>query len=99
MFAQMASTAAGVAVGSSIGHAVGHAVTGMFSSGSSNVDQQQQQYQEPQQPIQQNKCEVDSKAFMACLEKSGNDIGACQYYFDMYQQCMRSSSTGAESSF
>lgn len=31
MFAQMASTAAGVAVGSTIGHTLGAGITGMFS--------------------------------------------------------------------
>lgn len=35
MFAQMATTAAGVAVGSAVGHTIGHAMTGAFSGGSS----------------------------------------------------------------
>lgn len=35
MFAQMATTAAGVAVGSAVGHTLGHAMTGAFSGGSS----------------------------------------------------------------
>lgn len=33
MFAQMATTAAGVAVGSAVGHTIGHAMTGGFSGG------------------------------------------------------------------
>lgn len=35
MFAQMATTAAGVAVGSAVGHTLGHAMTGGFGGGSS----------------------------------------------------------------
>lgn len=35
MFAQMATTAAGVAVGSAVGHTIGHAMTGGFSGGNS----------------------------------------------------------------
>ena len=92
MFAQMASTAAGVAVGSTIGHTMGHAITGMFSGGSSHNDQPQQQQQPvQQQPMQQvagNPCEVDSKAFYRCLEQNNNDIAACQIYYDMLKQCM-----------
>ncbi len=33
MFAQMATTAAGVAVGSAVGHTIGHAMTGGFGGG------------------------------------------------------------------
>lgn len=35
MFAQMATTAAGVAVGSAVGHTIGHAMTGGFGGGNS----------------------------------------------------------------
>lgn len=35
MFAQMATTAAGVAVGSAVGHTIGHAMTGGFGGGHS----------------------------------------------------------------
>lgn len=35
MFAQMATTAAGVAVGSAVGHTIGHALTGGFGGGQS----------------------------------------------------------------
>lgn len=37
MFAQMATTAAGVAVGSAVGHTLGHAMTGAFGGGRSEV--------------------------------------------------------------
>ena len=46
LFAQMASTAAGVAVGSAVGHTVGAGLTGLFSgSGSSAAPAEQQQQQ------------------------------------------------------
>ncbi|KAG0276446.1 hypothetical protein BGZ95_007529 [Linnemannia exigua] len=62
MFAQMATTAAGVAVGSAVGHTIGAGITSMFSgSGSSEsapeAQQQQQQapqYQQYQQPMYSN---------------------------------------------
>ncbi|KAF8944704.1 hypothetical protein BGZ47_003894 [Haplosporangium gracile] len=62
MFAQMATTAAGVAVGSAVGHTLGAGITSMFGgSGSSEsapeAQQQQQQapqYQQYQQPMYHN---------------------------------------------
>jgi hypothetical protein len=81
----MASTAAGVAVGSTIGHTLGHAVTGMFSGSSS-----------PPAPVENagtaastSACDSDSVAFRRCLEQNSNDIGNCQMYFELYQNCMK----------
>ncbi|KAJ3590974.1 hypothetical protein NHX12_008922 [Muraenolepis orangiensis] len=49
MFAQMATTAAGVAVGSAVGHTIGHAMTGGFGGGNSEAPNPDVTYQEPQQ--------------------------------------------------
>ncbi|CAL1570400.1 unnamed protein product [Knipowitschia caucasica] len=49
MFAQMATTAAGVAVGSAVGHTIGHAMTGGFGGGHSEPAQPDVTYQEPYQ--------------------------------------------------
>lgn len=49
MFAQMATTAAGVAVGSAVGHTIGHAMTGGFSGGHSEPAKPDVTYQEPYQ--------------------------------------------------
>lgn len=60
---------------------MGHAITGMFggSSRSEPVEQAQPAHmQQPQQTYQAPACELDSKAFLNCLERSNNDIGACQ---------------------
>ncbi|KAI8609280.1 hypothetical protein BC830DRAFT_1151399 [Chytriomyces sp. MP71] len=90
LFANMASTAAGVAVGSAVGHTLGAGLTSWFGGGSSSQPQQQaapaQPMQAQGQPFQGNVCEADSKAFTACLEKSSNDISACQFYLDMLKQ-------------
>uniref|UniRef100_G3P2M9 Coiled-coil-helix-coiled-coil-helix domain containing 2 n=1 Tax=Gasterosteus aculeatus TaxID=69293 RepID=G3P2M9_GASAC len=47
MFAQMATTAAGVAVGSAVGHTLGHAMTGGFGGGSSEPAKPDVTYQQP----------------------------------------------------
>ncbi|TPX76782.1 hypothetical protein CcCBS67573_g01948 [Chytriomyces confervae] len=102
LFANMASTAAGVAVGSAVGHTLGAGLTSWFGSGSSDTPQaapQQQQNLAPQQQAQPNQygaaCEADSKAFTNCLEKSSNDISACQFYLDMLKQCQSNQRTFA----
>jgi hypothetical protein len=87
MFAQMASTAAGVAVGSTVGHVMGAGITGMFSGGSSEPQQVQAPVQQQNQAQEQNYCEPDQKAFMKCLDTNSNDITKCQFYLDMYKQC------------
>ena len=45
MFAQMATTAAGVAVGSAVGHTIGHAMTGGFGGGNSETPKPDVTYQ------------------------------------------------------
>ncbi|KAJ3274024.1 hypothetical protein HK104_004192 [Borealophlyctis nickersoniae] len=84
MFAQMASTAAGVAVGSAVGHTIGAGLTGMFGGGGSapahNEAAPPQQYQQQpnyqQQQQMGNVCEPDQKAFLKCLDSNSNDISA-----------------------
>ena len=79
MFAQMASTAAGVAVGSTVGHVLGAGITGMFSGG--------QTVSEPQR-VEETVCGADRAALFKCMETS-NDVGACQFYMDMLKQCQQ----------
>ncbi|TPX32896.1 hypothetical protein SmJEL517_g04046 [Synchytrium microbalum] len=81
LFAQMATTAAGVAVGSAVGHTLGAGLSGMFGgSGHQNQPQEVQQQAPAQQQNQQqnNACETDQRAFMKCLDSNQNDIGACE---------------------
>ncbi|KAG0245664.1 hypothetical protein BGX31_006660 [Mortierella sp. GBA43] len=98
LFAQMASTAAGVAVGSAVGHTVGAGLTSMFSGGSSAAPEpqqqsapQSQQYQQPYYnaavPTTGASCEANAKAFTKCLEDNNNDMGVCQWYFEQLKAC------------
>ncbi|KAF9928570.1 hypothetical protein FBU30_002308 [Linnemannia zychae] len=102
LFAQMATTAAGVAVGSAVGHTIGAGITSMFSgSGSDSApepQQQQQQAPQYQQPptMYHNaavpasaapSCEADAKAFTKCLEANGNDMSVCQWYLEQLKAC------------
>ncbi|KAI7896519.1 uncharacterized protein EV154DRAFT_241681 [Mucor mucedo] len=96
MFAQMATTAAGVAVGSAVGHTMAAGVSSMFGGGGSSEPQEQaQQEQYPSQQYQpmaastQNgaSCEADAKAFTQCLEATNNDMSACKWYLDALKQC------------
>ncbi|KAJ9048429.1 hypothetical protein DSO57_1035133 [Entomophthora muscae] len=88
LFAQMASTAAGVAVGSTVGHVLGAGITSMFSG---SDEPQQTHAQASYQPAQEQhgsaSCSADAKAFTNCLEQSNNDVTACQFYYDMLKQC------------
>ncbi|KAJ1796804.1 hypothetical protein LPJ59_003523 [Coemansia sp. RSA 2399] len=96
MFAQMATTAAGVAVGSAVGHTMANAASSLFGGGSSSESaaQPQQQQMQPaaydqstgfQQPARN--CDVDAKSFTRCLESTNNDMTACQYYLDALKSC------------
>ncbi|KAJ3053466.1 hypothetical protein HK102_011699 [Quaeritorhiza haematococci] len=101
LFAQMATTAAGVAVGSAVGHTIGAGISGMFGGGSSShapapvpeaqVPMQQSQYSTNNNGMQVNACEADQKALMRCLESNANDMNACQFYMDMWKQCQSNS--------
>ncbi|KAL6929540.1 Normal oxygen consumption protein [Hanseniaspora valbyensis] len=97
MFAQMASTAAGVAVGSAVGHTIGAGLTGMFS-GSSNEAQpaQNQQYameptQQMQQQPQQGACDVTARSFTRCLEENNGNMTICDYYLQQLKACQEAS--------
>ncbi|XP_067221767.1 coiled-coil-helix-coiled-coil-helix domain-containing protein 2 isoform X2 [Chanodichthys erythropterus] len=102
MFAQMATTAAGVAVGSAVGHTIGHAMTGGFSGGG-NADAARPDvtYQEPypaqpmyqqqpsafqQEPQQQNPCAYELKQFIECAQTQ-SDYKLCEGFSEVLKQC------------
>lgn len=91
MFAQMASTAAGVAVGSAVGHTIGAGLTGMFSGSSAPAEQQQQQVASPvqQQAFQQEAahCDVDARNFTRCLSDNNGNMQTCDYYLQQLKAC------------
>ncbi|KAM9440100.1 coiled-coil-helix-coiled-coil-helix domain-containing protein 2 [Clarias gariepinus] len=101
LFAQMASTAAGVAVGSAVGHTIGHAMTGGFGGGgSSEAARPDVTYQEPyptqptyqQQPmyqqetVQQNPCAYEMKQFLECAQTQ-SDLKLCEGFSEVLKQC------------
>lgn len=92
LFAQMATTAAGVAVGSTIGHVAGAAITNSFS-GSNNKPAETQPAVQPA-PVQrqeapvnaQNPCEFEMNQFVDCAQNH-SDMSLCQGFNDALKQC------------
>ncbi|CCC71460.1 hypothetical protein NCAS_0H01500 [Naumovozyma castellii] len=91
MFAQMASTAAGVAVGSTVGHAVSGL---LFGGGSAPAEQPvQQQAMDPyasqrtldQEPAQS--CDGAAKSFTKCLDENNGNFQICDYYLQQLKAC------------
>lgn len=94
LFAQMASTAAGVAVGSAVGHTIGAGISGMFggSSSSEAAPAPQQQVAPPIQQTQQYQeqakhCDADARSFTRCLEDNGGNMQICDYYLQQLKAC------------
>lgn len=97
MFAQMATTAAGVAVGSAVGHTIGHAMTGGFSGGHSEPARPDVTYQEPYQgqaqpmyqqeaPQQQQACSYELRQFIECAQNQ-SDLKLCEGFSEVLKQC------------
>ncbi|XP_041797070.1 coiled-coil-helix-coiled-coil-helix domain-containing protein 2 [Chelmon rostratus] len=95
MFAQMATTAAGVAVGSAVGHTIGHAMTGGFGGGHSEPARPDVTYQEPYQgqpvyqqeaPQQQQACSYELKQFIDCAQNQ-SDFKLCEGFSEVLKQC------------
>ncbi|CAI1626281.1 hypothetical protein SEUBUCD646_0M01450 [Saccharomyces eubayanus] len=95
MFAQMASTAAGVAVGSTIGHTLGAGITGMFSGSGSEtapVEQQQQNMSNASGQTQMDQqmgrtCELDARNFTRCLDENNGNFQICDFYLQQLKAC------------
>lgn len=96
LFAQMASTAAGVAVGSAVGHTIGAGLSGIFSGGSSAPAEPAQQAAAPvpaSQPIAQTEgarvCDVDARQFTRCLEDNNGNMQICDWYLQQLKACQQ----------
>ncbi|XP_034405151.1 coiled-coil-helix-coiled-coil-helix domain-containing protein 2 [Cyclopterus lumpus] len=103
MFAQMATTAAGVAVGSAVGHTLGHAMTGGFGGGSSEPAKPDVTYQEPyqaqpmyqqqpqsmyqQQPPQQQQGCSYELKQFIECAQSQSDLKLCEGFSEVLKQC------------
>jgi len=94
MFAQMATTAAGVAVGSAVGHTLGAT---MMGGGRQDQPEAVQEQAAPMQPMygqaaQQQElggsgsCQVQMKQFLECAQ-SQHDITLCQGFNEALREC------------
>ncbi|KAF0030466.1 hypothetical protein F2P81_017197 [Scophthalmus maximus] len=91
MFAQMATTAAGVAVGSAVGHTIGHALSGGFGGGNSESAKPDVTYQEPYQaqPVYQQQ---PQQPYMYQQEAPQQQQQACSYELKQFIECAQTQS-------
>ncbi|XP_028320576.1 coiled-coil-helix-coiled-coil-helix domain-containing protein 2-like isoform X2 [Gouania willdenowi] len=89
MFAQMATTAAGVAVGSAVGHTIGHAMTGGFGGGNSEPAKPDVTYQEPYQaqPSYQSQ-----PSYQYQQQEVPQQQQACSYELKQFIECAQNQS-------
>ncbi|ANB13206.1 Mix17p [Sugiyamaella lignohabitans] len=92
LFAQMASTAAGVAVGSAVGHTLANGVSSIFGGGSSvaAVPEQAAPLQAQSQYQQENAarpCDIDARNFTKCLDDNGGNMQICDWYLQQLKAC------------
>lgn len=90
LFAQMASTAAGVAVGSAVGHTIGHAMTGGFSGGNSEPARPDVTYQEPYQGQAQPMYQQQQPQYM--YQQEAPQQQACSYELKQFIECAQNQS-------
>ncbi|VVT52052.1 uncharacterized protein SAPINGB_P003301 [Magnusiomyces paraingens] len=96
LFAQMATTAAGVAVGSAVGHTIGAGLTGLFSGSSSSSPAEVQQAPvaaaapatTSQEPASRA-CEVDARNFTRCLDENNGNMQICDWYLQQLKACQQ----------
>ncbi|KAF5102071.1 hypothetical protein D0Z00_000531 [Geotrichum galactomycetum] len=101
LFAQMATTAAGVAVGSAVGHTLGAGISSMFGGSSSSAPAEPaQQAVAPAAPAQSTynssetsrACEVDARNFTRCLDENNGNMQICDWYLQQLKACQQASS-------
>lgn len=89
----MGTVAQGMAFGT--GSAIAHRAVGAVAGSFSGSDAPAQEAAAPaahatQQPVQ-DVCATNQKSFLECLNANQNDIGACQFYLDQFNQCKQQS--------
>ena len=92
----MATVAQGMAfgTGSAIAHQAVGAIAGSFRGGSDDAPAQAQGQSQQSQGggaavNEEQPCRMQSTKFYECLEKSGNDISQCQFYFEAMNSCKK----------
>ncbi|XP_010902253.1 coiled-coil-helix-coiled-coil-helix domain-containing protein 2 isoform X2 [Esox lucius] len=99
MFAQMATTAAGVAVGSAAGHMIGHAMTGGMGGGGGSqeaarpdVTYQEQPPQYQQQPPMYPPSQYQQQPQSMFQQEPGPQQGSCSYELKQFIECAQTQS-------
>lgn len=91
LFANMASTAAGVAVGSAVGHTLGAGLTSLFGGSSAPAAVEQQQVVPASSSSTASEgiksCEVDARAFTKCLDDNSGNMQICDWYLQQLKSC------------
>uniref|UniRef100_T1IUS4 CHCH domain-containing protein n=1 Tax=Strigamia maritima TaxID=126957 RepID=T1IUS4_STRMM len=86
MFAQMATTAAGVAVGSAVGHTLGAAMTGGRGGyGEAEPIGESSYYNEPVEQ-QGGVCGFEIRQFLECAQTQ-SDLSLCEGFNEAVRQC------------
>lgn len=97
MFAQMATTAAGVAVGSAVGHTMGAALTGSMGGGGGNSDEvaapaSYQQTAGSHGALNDagggSVCQFELRQFLECSQTQ-HDLSLCQAFNEALRDCRR----------
>ncbi|ODV58532.1 Mix17p ASCRUDRAFT_39195 [Ascoidea rubescens DSM 1968] len=99
LFAQMASTAAGVAVGSSVGHVIGAGISGLFGGSSSAPAAEPQQAapltsfsnSSPYESESNKACDTDARSFTKCLDENNGNMQICDWYLQQLKACQAAS--------
>ncbi|KAK0656468.1 hypothetical protein B0T16DRAFT_38299, partial [Cercophora newfieldiana] len=94
LFAQMATTAAGVAVGSAVGHTLSNAVGGLFGGSSA-----------PEAPVAAqsadsatnnntwgNNCAQATQSFTKCMDDNSGNMQICGWYLEQLKACQAAAS-------
>ncbi len=97
LFAQMASTAAGVAVGSAVGHTIGAGLSSVFGGSSAPAEPAAAAPPAPLQAMSNTSnegfkaCDVDARNFTKCLDENSGNMQICDWYLQQLKSCQEMS--------
>eukprot|EP01112_Ceratiomyxa_fruticulosa_P000296 TRINITY_DN1027_c0_g1_i1.p1 TRINITY_DN1027_c0_g1~~TRINITY_DN1027_c0_g1_i1.p1 ORF type:complete len:160 (+),score=46.70 TRINITY_DN1027_c0_g1_i1:277-756(+) len=101
LLGQMAATMGGAMAGSVVGHAISHTLFGGSNNNNNGEVAQQTDATATSQitPAQQKVneiCAAPYSHFLKCVEKSGQDIAACQWAFDNFKDCEKNATAKSD---
>ncbi|KAK4452899.1 mitochondrial intermembrane space cysteine motif-containing protein MIX17 [Podospora aff. communis PSN243] len=95
LFAQMATTAAGVAVGSAVGHTLSNAVGGLFGGSSAPeapVAAQNADSAANNNNTWGNNCAQATQSFTKCMDEHTGNMNICGWYLEQLKACQAAAS-------